>query len=424
MPIRIPTLPKSLASISLFTGNRIACSAFHMIGGLLLVRLLEPSSLGLFNTVALANGYLAWLQLGIFNGLNRELPYFLGKGDEAKAHALASTAQAWALFLSGLSLAALCIVGIVFACMGKPWVAAACIANAFAGANGFYNTSYLNVTFRTRHDFIKLSFIEILFAVCSLLLIGLVWWKGFYGLCSRALLSAVIGIFLFHYFRPLRIPVKWVASEWKHLFKIGMPIYMVGQLYAWWSSVMTPSLIAWIEGTKMMGLFAFVTFVISASSILSMSASQVYYPRLVEAYAKHGKPEILLSSLRRPILMLAALYLVLGAAGWLALPFAITLLAPNYREAVFPAQLSMLLCPLLALTPMFNIFNVIKRQHAYLRCILFGMLVNVVALLVALRFSTGNLSAYIVAIVAGRLAFTAAAFFTIRRLIANIKVAT
>jgi O-antigen/teichoic acid export membrane protein len=419
MPIRLPKLPKGLASLGIFTGGRLACSAISMIGGLLLVRLVDPATLGLFNTVALVHGYIACLQFGVFNGLNRELPYCLGKGDQEKAHSMAATGQTWALLLGVLSFAALAVAAIVYACMGKGWLAAACAVNAFAGFTAFYGTSYLNVTFRTKHDFIKLSGIELFVAFCALALLGLVWWQGFYGLCARTLVCTLLTTLLLHFFRPIRVPFKWVLSEWKHLVKIGMPIYIVGQVYAWWHSTMTPTLIAWIGGAKMMGLYGFVTFVSSAAAIISMSACQVYYPRMVEAYAKNGDPRMLMSMLRRPILLLTGLYVVLGALGWFALPVAIRLLAPNYHEAIFPTQLSMLLCPFLGVYPIFLVFNVIKKQQAYLRCIIGGAMVNVLVLAILLHYST-DLTSYILASLAGKIAFFAASFFTLRYITSNL----
>jgi hypothetical protein len=46
-----------------------------VLGGFLLVRMVEPSDLGVFNGIALAIDYAAFLHLGILTGLNRELPY-------------------------------------------------------------------------------------------------------------------------------------------------------------------------------------------------------------------------------------------------------------------------------------------------------------------------------------------------------------
>src|SRR5437660_896151 len=91
-PLRFFRGKRELAAVSAVSGSRVACSVLTMLGGLLTVRLLDPASLGFFNAVSLGQGYLIWLQFGIFNGLNRELPHFFAKGDQQKAQSLASVA--------------------------------------------------------------------------------------------------------------------------------------------------------------------------------------------------------------------------------------------------------------------------------------------------------------------------------------------
>ena len=69
-------------------------------------------------------------------------------------------------------------------------------------------------------------------SVGSLLLLALVAWLNFYGLCLRALLAGALGTALLFVWRPIRVRPTWNAAHLKHLLKIGLPIFGVGQLYA------------------------------------------------------------------------------------------------------------------------------------------------------------------------------------------------
>ena len=71
-------------------------TVLRMLGGILQGRCVPPAVLGLFNGLGLVVGYAPFLQIGISNGLNRELPYFVGKGDQQRVKELAAAAQAWA----------------------------------------------------------------------------------------------------------------------------------------------------------------------------------------------------------------------------------------------------------------------------------------------------------------------------------------
>ena len=79
-------------SASLVGGNGIAL-VLKTVGGLLQASCVLPSVLGKFGGIALVQGYIPFLQLGILNGINRELPYFIGKGDRQRVRELASAAQ-------------------------------------------------------------------------------------------------------------------------------------------------------------------------------------------------------------------------------------------------------------------------------------------------------------------------------------------
>ena len=94
---------------SLAGGNLVAM-AMRLVGGILLGRLVAPGTLGLFAGIGLVLGYSSIAQLGVLNGLNRELPYHIGRGNVARAHELAAAGQAWALATGGV--VSVCLLGV------------------------------------------------------------------------------------------------------------------------------------------------------------------------------------------------------------------------------------------------------------------------------------------------------------------------
>ena len=88
--------PSILFLVSSLVGGNVVSMALRMVGGILQARCVLPAVLGMFNSIGLALGYAPFLQLGILNGINRELPYFIGKGDRQRVNELAAAAQAWA----------------------------------------------------------------------------------------------------------------------------------------------------------------------------------------------------------------------------------------------------------------------------------------------------------------------------------------
>lgn len=401
-------------STGVFTASRLACSALGMLGGLLTVRLVAPATLGFFNTVSIGQGYLTWLNLGIFTGLNRELPYFYGKGDPEKANEMAATAQFWAGLLGGITFAGFTVAGVISWFLGKHWLGAALLANAIMAFTSFYN-GYLNITFRTKHDFVKLAVIDVSVSALAICLLVLVWIWNFYGVCLRFTLIPLASLILLFTFRPVKVRTAWSTANFRHLIATGLPIYMAAQVYAWWNGSLTPTWVAWKCGTEAMGLYAFVTFTYVASAALTGSISQVYYPRLVENYAKFHDLPRLFCILRKPVVVLLLANLLALAAGWCLMPYAIRWLAPKYGGATMAAQCALFSCILSAAYPVFSIFPVIKKVGIYLVCTLIGISIHLFVLLVLFKGQRG-LHFFVIAELIGKTGFSLACLVALYRL--------
>jgi O-antigen/teichoic acid export membrane protein len=86
----------------------------RVISGLLIAKFVVPELLGTFNGIGIIMGYLPILQLGVMNGLNRELPYYFGKGEYEKAKGFASVSQSWEIILSSISFAVLLFLALFY----------------------------------------------------------------------------------------------------------------------------------------------------------------------------------------------------------------------------------------------------------------------------------------------------------------------
>src|SRR5271157_3785644 len=103
--------PSILFLVSSLVGGNFVSMLLRMVGGVLQAKCVLPAVLGMYNSIGLVLGYAPFLQLGILNGINRELPYFIGKGDRQRVNELAAAAQAWALAVGGIVGIALSGVG-------------------------------------------------------------------------------------------------------------------------------------------------------------------------------------------------------------------------------------------------------------------------------------------------------------------------
>jgi O-antigen/teichoic acid export membrane protein len=364
--------PSMLFLVGSLAGGNYVAMALNMLGGVLMGRLVAPATLGLFNGIGLVLGYAPFLQLGILNGLNRELPYYVGKGDRKRVEELAAAAQAWALIVGGVVCVGLSCVAVSQAAHGEWQQAAGWFTNAILAVFLFYNTFYLQMTYRTSHDFARLALVGVVQSFSGLVLLLLVVWLNFYGLCLRALMIGAIGMGILFRFRPVRVGPKWDVGHLKHLLIIGAPIFGVGQLYSWWT-VINSTLVLKFAGVEGMGLYAMVGMASAAIELIPTAVSQVVYPRMAEQFGKNTNVRELLQMSWMPMLItVAGMIPVIAVAWWLVGPV-VNFVIPAYAKAIPAMQWGLLLAFISSFGPICNIFNVIRRQDLYVVAILLGM---------------------------------------------------
>lgn len=371
----------SLAVLTtIYAGGNFLSTLLRMAGGLLTAKVVEPAVLGLFNGMGLVLGYVPFLQLGILNGLNRELPYYAGQGDQQRVDTLAAAAQAWTFLIGGV--VALGLLGLSIWClwMGKPQEAAGWATYAVGALTLFYGQYYLQITYRTSHDFARLALVNVIENGAALTLVLLVWWLSFYGLCLRSLLMGLIFMALLWHWRPVRIGPKWNRAALWHLLKIGAPIFGVGQLYAWWA-VLDSTLVLKYLGVEGLGLYALALMAGPAMQMLPDALSQISYPRMAEQYGRNRRVNDLCQLVQRPILWMTLGMVPLVIMAWIALPALIKLFLPKYVGGIAAAQWSLVGAGLMSLAPICNTFNVVKRQDLYIVTIVLGMAAYFVSLM-------------------------------------------
>jgi O-antigen/teichoic acid export membrane protein len=356
----------NLASlVAALAGGNLLSNFLRLVGGLLQNRYIGPEVLGTFNGIGLALNFTRFLQFGVFNGLTRELPYHIGRGDQPRVRELAAAAQAWAIVLG-------IVVGVPFmaiagwhAISGNYTLAAGWLSNGVVGFLFFYATMYLPATYRTSHDFARLSSVNVLQNAVALLLVGGVLLWGFYGLCLRAALPLLVGVWMLRRWQPIRVAPHWNLSQLRHMLTVGFPIFAVGELGVALWLLIDQSLVKEFLGDRGLGLYSTVLVAGGSMELLPQAVSQVIYPRMAEQYGRtHDLASILTMAIRPTMILVLGIVPVIASAWFLAAPLT-KLLLPKYVDAVPAMQWSLLGSLALSFCPIFNAYNVVRRQDLY-----------------------------------------------------------
>lgn len=319
-------------------------------------RKIEPYYMGVWLAMSIFETYATFLRLGVVNGMNRELPYYLGVGKTEEAHEFARSTLAFSL-LNIVVL--LLIVPFVIFRFELNVTYLACISVAvFRSATTFY-TTYLSGTFRTSSQFNKLSNIQFFNLISKLLLSPLIYFYGLYGFLAMEILLTCINLILLHKYRPMHITPK---LKWKvvlTLMKTGVPLFLTSYLVSLIDTI--PRLFILSYGNEvLLGLYSPVLVLITTLAILPTTLGQYYYPKLTFMFGQNNNALEVWRKIKKLYLATLVFILPIILIGYFILDDVIKIF-PKYAASLPYLKISLLMGPLV-LSKLGNFVNVILKK--------------------------------------------------------------
>lgn len=321
-----------------FTGSSIGLMVATMLSNLVIIRWLVPEETGVWQTLVLAQSYMTFAQLGFFNGLNREFPFWVGRGDQAKAERLAATTLTHSIFCALFSFL---VFGGALVYLGdeRTW-SMGLIAMGVMASAGFYR-DYLAATYRTSQAFQSLAKIYWIHALLLIATVPLVAMWGFTGLCMRLVVLGVLVPWLMHRSRPVHVSPTWDWLSVRELLSAGAPLLGLSYLITLANGFDRVLLLGHV-GVLGVGLFAPAMAVKNGIHALPMAINQFISPRLSQSLGEKGDPRLLWQQGWKTTCATCLAMVPVVAIGWFVIPPLIEAFFPKYTEAIYPAQLLLL----------------------------------------------------------------------------------
>jgi O-antigen/teichoic acid export membrane protein len=248
-----------------------------LLGNALAFRWVDPASMGAWQTLILLNSYLSILRLGVVNGLGRELPFALGRGDGTLASRIAATSYLYNAACGVLGGLVFVFLWIWFWGSG-PAFRVAIPAMAVVSAAGFYFT-YLQATFRSDAEFAALTKVQWVQAGIGIALPVFVCFFGFTGLCVHTALQMVVVTVYAHFIRPFRVSPRFEPRLARELMTTGLPLFAAGYLQTA-ALGFDRVILLHRAGIAALGYYAPAVAVLTAMAIVPGAVSTYIYPRM------------------------------------------------------------------------------------------------------------------------------------------------
>lgn len=315
-------------------------TGFAAVSGLITLRWLAPSEIGLWQSIMVFVGYSHLLTLGVTSGVNRELPYWMGKGEEQTAIIRLS---AGGFFTTTLSLS---IIALSFLTILILWLIGSVSGEfslilflAIAGGVLSMQTNFLGATYRSSQSFNQLGNFQLLIGIMFLLLIPLVYFFSFWGYVWGQSFILLFSFVIYYKFRPYKVKYTYNKEHTKELFKIGFPIFFWNYLSQMAQTI--PRLILILFGNlTLVGFYSPAGSINNAMLNIPNYTNRFLLPQMAFKYGKSGsKHEVYAYSLKATWLLFFVMTLF-AIMICLMIPTLFEVFFPTYMKGATAAQIA------------------------------------------------------------------------------------
>jgi O-antigen/teichoic acid export membrane protein len=264
-----------------------ACLFFGIIRGLIVAKLLGPVLYSFRNVYGMIIEFHSFSQLGTITGMEREVPYYRGKGYEEKADIIVSTTF-WLNIFYVLTASVIFIL-VSFVCRAKTYLNGNyCDLIFFCGLSIIAQKicELFNAKFQIDKEFYFLSRIQLIsraFGIVSCVVLTYYFsLRGFFiGFLSIDIFYILIVLTHKKKFPALVIDLKIL----KELIKIGLPIMASGLAYIMLRSCDKIMILSMLSEQDL-GYYGLSTLAIGVIDVISSSTFSVISPNLMQEYGK------------------------------------------------------------------------------------------------------------------------------------------
>ncbi len=318
--------------------------------------LIVPEELGIWNTIIVFKSYALVLNLGVSNGLNRELPFLLGKKYVNFAKEIAKTALFISIIAGVFSFLLISAAAFFYA---DAKLMQSLFVLAFIVGIGYLNM-YYSTTFRTNQAFILFSKINVVLTVFELISLFFPSKLGYQGFLIRIILLEIARLTLFLSFQPFPVCPKFKTSSFLFLVKTGVPLFFSTYLLAV-SDTFKRVILKHFSTFHIVGLFSPALAVYALNSLLPKTLGQYLLPKLSFGLGSGQNLAGLWNKTLKLISLNILIILPFVMLGWFVIPMVIENFYPAYTKGIFSAQLALVSALFVPFGIIINLFHSLKN---------------------------------------------------------------
>lgn len=354
---------------AIYTFANVFQSGASMLMGVVAAACIDPSTFGIYQSFLLIPTYAAFLQLGVFNGLNRNLAFYKSKGDIERMQRCIDTSHSAAILVSiiGLVIGISLFIYYILHGYGNVYLWSSVSVLVILALQPI--TTHYENSFRSGQEFGRLGNIKNIQSVVFCIFSLLPYILGVFGKIIADIVFRIIAYILLIFKRPYPHKSRGDILSLKDLLSAGFPLLVGG--YIWQIFLVSDrTYIASHLSSEEMGLYTIAGYVISLFMVLPTALNTLLYPKAASRYGATGDKKQLLPFWKKSIILFTAVIVPLSIVLYFILPYCIELFLPRYVGGIKVAQISLLTCLTFISMGPSVIFGTLKKNLGYITAVL------------------------------------------------------
>lgn len=343
-----------------------------MLVSIIATAFIEPSDMGVIQTVLLVQVYLNFLHFGVFNGLNRNIAFYKARKEDNLVQDMVNTSYTVSYIVAGIG--ALVAIGFLIyyavRCETTVYILSSILLLFLLIFQPLNNV--VEATFRSGQQFKQLGKINTkastIYIVLSLLPIAI----GYIGKIIADSLRFVVSYLLKIPYKPYKQTGAGSISSLKLLVSTGFPMLLSGYLWTVFVACDRTFIASHFSKTDL-GLYALAGYVMTAVMMLPNSVNSLLYPKAAARYGQTNDPHSLYDFWKKSILIYFVLLVPVCVVLYYAIPFLVPLFMPKYEGGIVAAQYSLLTCITYISSGPAVIFGTLRKNNLYILVLLLSI---------------------------------------------------
>lgn len=318
-----------------FTVSGYVSSICNFVSATVVRKILDPVFMGLYTELTLIFEYAKYSNLGIFDSLDRQIPYYNGKKDFKKLDETKNIGITFSLFTSLICALGLIIFSYIIGGRLSPVLATGLKIVSVMVVIQSISTFYVT-TIRASHLFGPLSNYVVIISVFDIIFKAVLGLRfGVTGMLWATVFTLILGII--YLFKKtgigFSIVLKIPAASLRALLKIGFPLLLAGFAFMVLRSVDRLMIIAFLTKEDL----GFYSIAIMAHSFIFQLPNLIYtvlFPRFYEEFGKSEDTARLKGFLEKPTIAFSCIFPILIGITIIVFPIFINYILPKYQQGI------------------------------------------------------------------------------------------